>query len=289
MRPYLIEYGVIKIPGYGLMMAIAAAAAWGLLWLLLRDNPRVSRNDGSSIFLLAICGAFIGAPTLRPIMKIVEIAIKWEEYKGYTGEQLLHYTFGELVFYGGLIGGVTASVLFCRRFKIPLLPVSDVFAPSIALSLGIGRIGCFLGGCCHGMQLREGHPLAVVYPAAAVGAPSGIPLLATQPLETIFSVILASVLTILYLKVKKDGLCTSVYLLSYPAWRFSLEFFRGDKGRGSYGWFTTSQYISLALFALGIVCLVFTIRRKTTVNALESVQAEVIESGESETDVSEPE
>src|ERR1700693_5511408 len=50
---------------------------------------------------------------------------------------------------GGIAGGFIAVVLLKRRLGI-VRPVGDLFAPAIALGEAIGRIGCFVGGCCYG-------------------------------------------------------------------------------------------------------------------------------------------
>jgi phosphatidylglycerol:prolipoprotein diacylglycerol transferase len=50
---------------------------------------------------------------------------------------------------GGIAGGFIAVVLMKRRLGI-VRPVGDLFAPAIAIGEAIGRIGCFIGGCCYG-------------------------------------------------------------------------------------------------------------------------------------------
>jgi phosphatidylglycerol:prolipoprotein diacylglycerol transferase len=50
---------------------------------------------------------------------------------------------------GGMVGGFIAVVLMKQRLGITR-PVGDLFAPAIALGEAIGRIGCFVGGCCYG-------------------------------------------------------------------------------------------------------------------------------------------
>ena len=56
-------------------------------------------------------------------------------------------------------------------------------------------------------------------------------------------------------KQKKDGETAAAYLIFYSAGRFVLEFFRGDLARGSVGALSTSQFISLFTFVVGIVLL----------------------------------
>ena len=57
---------------------------------------------------------------------------------------------GGLVYYGGVIGGILAGLLFCWRRRIPFFKLADVVAPAIMLGLACGRGGCTLNGCCWG-------------------------------------------------------------------------------------------------------------------------------------------
>ena len=57
---------------------------------------------------------------------------------------------GGLVIYGGLIGAAFGFVVFVAKHRLPLLAMADLIAPSMAIGLAFGRIGCFLNGCCYG-------------------------------------------------------------------------------------------------------------------------------------------
>jgi prolipoprotein diacylglyceryltransferase len=61
---------------------------------------------------------------------------------------------GGIVFYGSAIGGLLAALIgqryLLRQFDISAWQLADLLAPSIAIGLAIGRIGCFLNGCCWG-------------------------------------------------------------------------------------------------------------------------------------------
>jgi phosphatidylglycerol:prolipoprotein diacylglycerol transferase len=69
---------------------------------------------------------------------------------------------GGLVVYGGLIGSVLGLLLFVRKYRLPLLAVCDLVAPSMMLGLALGRIGCLLNGCCFGSTCH--HTWAVTFP-----------------------------------------------------------------------------------------------------------------------------
>tara|TARA_Y100000589_G_scaffold332150_1_gene389727 strand:+ start:12518 stop:13675 length:1158 start_codon:yes stop_codon:yes gene_type:complete len=56
------------------------------------------------------------------------------------------FSFSGLTFYGGLILGTICTILYARKYNIPISKLADVFAPSLILSYGIGRLGCHFSG-----------------------------------------------------------------------------------------------------------------------------------------------
>lgn len=149
------------------------------------------------------------------------------------------------VFYGGLIGGFFAVLLYIRKNKLEFWSVADLFVPSILLFCTFGRIGCFLAGCCYGKVSECG----IVFPLHGHD-----PLLPVQLYEAGFTFVTLIVLLILRPERKKPGILLPIYVLTYAAGRFVLEFFRGDMQRGVY-LLSTSQWISLLLIPAGIYLL----------------------------------
>src|SRR5258708_2681776 len=73
---------------------------------------------------------------------------------------------GGIVFYGSVIGATAAFFLYRRLRPFPLGPVLDAIAPSVALGIALGRVGCFLNGCCYGDVCDPATvPWAVRFPA----------------------------------------------------------------------------------------------------------------------------
>jgi prolipoprotein diacylglyceryltransferase len=73
---------------------------------------------------------------------------------------------GGIVFYGSVIGAVLGFLVF-RHFVLKKLGVSvwklcDAVAPLIAVGLAVGRIGCYLNGCCWGqVAIPEVEPVPI--------------------------------------------------------------------------------------------------------------------------------
>jgi phosphatidylglycerol:prolipoprotein diacylglycerol transferase len=78
---------------------------------------------------------------------------------------ILHVNQGGLVVYGSFFGGFLGMLIFARKHRFPLLALCDLAAPSMALGVAIGRIGCLLNGCCYGGLCD--HAWAITFPPSS--------------------------------------------------------------------------------------------------------------------------
>jgi phosphatidylglycerol:prolipoprotein diacylglycerol transferase len=162
---------------------------------------------------------------------------------------------GGLVFYGGLIACLLVSVWYFRRHKLPFWTYADVFSPAISLGHAIGRLGCFMAGCCYGKPLASKTWYSVTFPERLHSfAPVGIPLYPTQLMESAGEFLIFGLLLLVRSKKKFEGQLLGTYLLAYAVLRFFVEYFRGDVVRGFViePWLSTSQLISIIIFIVGL-------------------------------------
>ena len=249
MLPHFHLFG-LEIPTFGVMMLLGMVAAFILLYFNRRRVP-FSEDDLLTMALYAIIGGFIGAKLLYWIVEFDQILA--------DPRFLLDTLTAGFVFYGALIVGALAILLFARRRKQPFFGYMDLVAPSFILAQGFGRIGCFCAGCCYGAVCDS--PLSVIYPAGS-SAPAGVPLLPTQLFESAFCFAYAAVLTAIFRRQKRYGTTTGWYLVGYGVWRFIIEFFRSDD-RGAVGALSTSQFIGIFIVLFGIATLVLVRQGKT--------------------------
>ncbi len=164
--------------------------------------------------------------------------------------------FGGSVFYGGLIGGAVAALLTIRVKRLNLPLYADCLAPVIPLFHGIARVGCFLGGCCYGIESPFGF---VAHGNLYNPAVNDVRRFPVQLLEAACNLLLAGVLLLLWRRQDRHpalrGRLIFVYLIAYACIRFADEFLRGDEIRGFLGALSTSQVISLAVLAFSLVFL----------------------------------
>jgi phosphatidylglycerol:prolipoprotein diacylglycerol transferase len=186
-----------------------------------------------------------------------------EEFSSGRWTRLFRIWEGGLVFYGGLILGASAFLLYCRRHRLPVLPMLDVMAPATALGLGFGRIGCFLNGCCWGKVCDAAHPLAVRFPEgsppalASPPSPEGLSswLHPTQLYSSANAFLLALLLWVIWRRRPAPGTVAGLLFLLYGLSRYSLERLRGDHAVGE-GLSTVSQLISSGGILLGVGLIV---------------------------------
>jgi len=122
------------------------------------------------------------------------------------------------------------------------------------IALAIGRIGCFLNGCCYGSPAPAWLPWKVVYPEERMRFHlQGIPLHPTPIYSSITAGVIAGFLIWRSRHKRFEGEVFWLMLLLYSLARFLLEFVRGDPRGGIASLhLSTSQLISLPTFFLSI-------------------------------------
>jgi len=248
MFPQLLHIGSFSQSTYGVLVALAFLVALSVISRLAR---RAGLNSDVVVNLGILCGlsAIVGA-------KIMMFLVDIPYYLRNPGEI---FSMASLkaggVFYGGLIAALIASAIYMRRHRLPALETADVFAPGIALGHAIGRLGCFAAGCCWGQPTRLPWGVTFTNPLSheLVGVPLDIRLHPTQLYESAAEFLIFG---ILYWRIRRQhapGAVISLYLILYSTVRFLVEFARDHPGEPNPfgGSLNTSQWISLALVALG--------------------------------------
>lgn len=164
-----------------------------------------------------------------------------------TGEETIVYYHHEI-----------AILIFCsitlKLLHYPVLPYIDIALLGIGTFLAFGRIGCFNVGCCHGKISTHG----VVYTHQHVEEGftfyyEGISLLPVQLIESAFVFCIVIIGSVLLFKHSAPGTVLILYTVVYGAFRFAIEFFRGDPERPYWGGLSEAQWTTLLLVAATLV------------------------------------
>jgi phosphatidylglycerol:prolipoprotein diacylglycerol transferase len=246
----LLTIGKFTIHGYGLMIGIGIIAAY-LFAEKRAPKYGLTADLVFNLTVFAAVGGMLGAKllyilTILPEFRVDPSAAFRDAAEGF-------------VVYGGIIGGIFSGWFFTRIYRVPFLRYFDLAMPSIALAQGFGRIGCLLAGCCYGIPYSGPFALTFIH---SDFAPNGIALFPTEPLSSALNFLHCFILCMAARKRMKPGRVAALYLMFYAAGRFAVEFFRGDRIRGFVGALSTSQFISIFIFAAGILLWIFAGRVK---------------------------
>lgn len=244
MRPTFSFLGM-EIDSYLFMMVVGILLSFITILINNRCN-KAYRLPLSDLFFLAIFilfGVLLGARFLFFLTMIPNM---------HSFQDVVKYAFKEsgLVFYGGVIGGLLMGLLYVKLYGTDIQKVSDLFFSAIPIGHAIGRIGCYLAGCCYGRLVDAKHGVHFVTLEAGQYA------LPVQLYETYFLFAFFALLMILTyaLPKRRPYFLSGIYFVGYGVWRFVIEFFRGDEIRG-VALLSTSQWISIVIVILGLVLL----------------------------------
>jgi phosphatidylglycerol---prolipoprotein diacylglyceryl transferase len=266
MRPTLFSVGPLEFHSYTFMMAVAFVLA---VLLAVRENYKlehpypITPAGGLWVYF----GALVGS-------RLYWI-IQYDEIKNFY--LAVFFWQGGLVFFGGLIGGALGAVFYLWYKRVPMIPVADIVTPFLPLGHAIGRVGCFLNGCCWGAPTTM--PWGVQYPKTSWGAfeqqvkdglvdvhaKAAIPVHPTQIYEALGLVCIFFVMRFAYKRRKQPGTTALLYPLLYGLLRFGVEALRGDSIRPILG-LTVSQLVALGMFlaAAGALAVLYFVRSRSS-------------------------
>jgi len=233
------------------MLAIAFLAA---IYLGMRETERVGLKPelAADLGIVIIIASIVGARFFYILFYDLHYTL---EHPG----ELLKLRQTGLVYYGGLVFAVAFGLLYCKWKKAPLLLMFDVAAPSIALGQAIGRVGCFLSGCCYGKPTWV--PWAVKFPHLEYYRHP------TQLYEALAVLGIFVALMVFRKNKKRNGQVAILYALLYAPARFIIEIFRGDNPQVLFG-LTISQVISAIILVAAAVLAVYLSRRNPEQQAI---------------------
>lgn len=222
----------------------------------------------ANILLISALSGLIGA-------KIFHQLENWNDFISDPIGQL--FSGGGLTFYGGLICGALAVIIYVKKYKIKIGVIADVMAAPLMLAYGVGRIGCHMSGDGDwGIPNLNPKPgwlefipdwiWGYTYPNNVIRAgermefcsdPLGIycyelanPVYPTAVYEALMGIILFTVIWRLRNSFNAPGMLFGLYLIFNGFERFSIEKIRINNEL--YNGLTQAEIISTALILLGL-------------------------------------
>jgi phosphatidylglycerol:prolipoprotein diacylglycerol transferase len=244
MHPVILSMGPVTIYSFGLTLALAVVVC---AFLAKRDAAAAGiapETIFDFIFWVVVSG-ILGA-------RIFFIILNLEMFLA-DPKEIFMIQNGGLAWQGGLILGTTAALGFVRKKKIPCALMADLAAPYLALGQSIGRIGCFLNGCCYGRPVGWGWYVPVHHAR----------LYPTQLFDTVGLFVIFLVLKKFQNRSRPRGQVFALYLILASVERFLNEFFRGDHAV-TYAGLSVFQIVSLIIFFSGLSLFYYASKRPTT-------------------------
>ncbi|MFH0804795.1 MAG: prolipoprotein diacylglyceryl transferase family protein, partial [Patescibacteria group bacterium] len=137
IRPVLFNVGDWPVQSYAFFVGLGILTGVAIYLYESRRKHQLNEN-GLYIALGSLVGGMVGAKLLEWLVNIKFILANISNWTVLlSGRTII----------GGLIGG-TVGAMVTKRFLKITDKRGNLFAPAIALGVAVGRIGCFLRGCC---------------------------------------------------------------------------------------------------------------------------------------------
>ena len=229
MHPYFDLLGK-SIPAYGLFAGVGILIVAIIIIFMEKRSPIGRHLEMILLFELGV--GLLGA-------KLLFIATSFEQIKAFYHQGvpirdiIYAYVLSGFVCYGGLYGAFLGAFFYAKLNKLNYFEI--IYETMILMPIfhAVGRVGCFMVGCCHG---RETHTWIGVAFRCSEYAPNNVPLIPVQLFEVLANIVLLVILLIIRRKTTDrivGGVVIHItYLYFYGLVRFVLEFFRGDDVRG---------------------------------------------------------
>lgn len=250
--PILFHVGSFNVYTFGVAVVIAILTA---LFLILKKAKKAGIDEEHicNLILFIIIGSVIGSRLFYFLMNMQEFSSIFDIFAIWRGGFLG---------IGTLIGGLLAALIYTKKAKLDFANVMDLIAPYIALAFAIGRIGCFLRGCCFGLPTTL--PWGIVYSenslAGAAGL-AGVPLHPTQLYLVLTNFIIFLILLRMNTKKLKNkqgkpkGHTFLLFLVLFSLQRILVDFVRYYPERYFISSFTIFQLAYASIFIFAFVLL----------------------------------
>jgi phosphatidylglycerol:prolipoprotein diacylglycerol transferase len=251
VHPILFKLGPFTLRSYGVMVALGVLVA--MFWTRLEFRRRNLPND--LLYDLVLASLALGVVGAR----LMYVALNWQSYSTNLVAIPMIWADGGVSFHGAVAGGILAGLWLSRRYKISFWRIADAVAPGLALGHAIGRVGCFLNGCCYGLPTTM--PWGVRFHNPILGVDT-LPSHPTQIYEAIGLLILFVLLALYSRNISRpsslvprpvyEGAVFIWWATLYSVLRFVVEYWRAGVTAKFVNDLTQAQWLSLIIFAVAL-------------------------------------
>lgn len=233
---------IVPISTYFLVISIACTLA--TIWFVKRAERRnLNRVTAIDLTLTVLIGGIAGARILHVV---------YEEPAFYRETPLAVFQVwnGGFVFLGGVVGAWVAAALFCQIKREPFWFWADIAVIPVSFGYALGRIACFLNGCCFGKYCDLKW---AVYMHGGYRHP-------TQLYASFIEFLIVFILLKIEPKIRLSGSLFGSWLVLHSISRLLMEHFRDDPRGPTMAGLSLGTWMSLALLLGGLSLLVQALR-----------------------------
>lgn len=252
--PVAISVGPLAVHWYGLTYLGGLVFAW---WLAtqraVRADSVITRDQVDDLIFYAAVGIVVGGRLGYALF------YGWEKLAA-DPLWVLRVWEGGMAFHGGLLGVITALMVFARNKNLTFVGVADFVAPLTPVGLALGRLGNFIG------QELWGRPTDVAWAMVFPRDPLALPRHPSQLYQFLLEgCLLFVILYVFSRKPRPPWAVSGLFLFGYGLLRFFAEFFRepdAHLGFQAFGWLTRGQLLSTPMLVVGLGLLLYAYRRQ---------------------------
>ncbi len=250
MNPVALKLGNLTVTWYAIFILSGIIVAY---ILINKESKKynISSSFVSNLIFWCVIFGIIGARIYYVLFNL--------DYYMQDPIEIIKIWNGGLAIHGGIIAGIITLVLYCKKYKINILKMTDIACVGVIIAQAIGRWGNFFNGEAHGgivsrTFLENLHLPNFIIEGMHIGKYYYAP---TYLYESVLNVI-GFILLIIIRKFKKIklGNITALYLIWYGIVRFIIESMRTDSLL--LGNMKIAQLISIIMIIIGIIMLIVT-------------------------------
>lgn len=246
MNPVLFKLGNIEVKWYSFLLLIGMLLA---IIMVMRESKRfrISKDFTFNLCFWTVIIGIIGA-------RLYYCIFNFSYFKDHPTD-IIKIWEGGLAIHGGLIAGLITLSIYCRRYNIKVLKMTDITVVPLLLAQAIGRWGNFFNSEAHGSATTYYHLKELkVIPEQVI---QGMNINNTFYHPTFYyesMLCLIGFIILFFLrryKYLKRGQLTCIYLMYYGVIRFFIESLRDDSLM--FGGFRVAQIVSIIMFVVGLL------------------------------------
>ncbi|AAU03570.1 prolipoprotein diacylglyceryl transferase [Rickettsia typhi] len=217
INPIIFSIGPFSISWYSLSYVVGILLGWFYATKIIEKfKPEITKKHIEDFITYAIIGIIVGGR--------LGYVLLYNPLKYFANPiEILKTYEGGMSFHGATIGIIISAYLFCQKYKINFLSLTDIITTVVPIGLFLGRIANFINCELYGRITNSSF--GIIFPNSDLE-----PRHPSQLYEAFFEgLILFCILAYAVFRhdtLKKQGLNSGIYLIFYSLFRIIIEMFR---------------------------------------------------------------